>query len=347
MSYRAIVYWGGLRAWSPSLEDPCDPALPLGGKIFAWNYVKTTQCVCPKAKAVGVGGGTGDGTTLRKNSGNSLSLCALRRLSLQNKAIKRSCLWALTLTPALPPAPPGGRLPPAGGPGAPVPQPPGGLPGVGSRGCAAGDGCGGWAAGDALPGMRCRGWLLGVLQGVGQPGAGSPGVGGAATASGGCHSRRGAGQRGGASGQGGWKQEAGFSGEIITQKCWGFEERHFCCFPRTLPDVKKRNIRSVLKSRRQPRCGAHQRLFNQRPVPERSTLRPPARGTQRSSLPAPVTSWLEKSLPKCSWLVRNASHAPENSCWPHQGSQKHLSRKGSTGIKVSKKMNVPQGKGAH
>lgn len=35
MSYRAIVYRGGLKAWSPSLEDLCDPALPLDGKIFA------------------------------------------------------------------------------------------------------------------------------------------------------------------------------------------------------------------------------------------------------------------------------------------------------------------------
>jgi len=35
MSYRAIVYWGGLKARRPSLEDLCDPALPLGGKVFA------------------------------------------------------------------------------------------------------------------------------------------------------------------------------------------------------------------------------------------------------------------------------------------------------------------------
>lgn len=92
MSYRAIVYWGGLKAWSPSLEDLGDPALPLGGKIFARNYVKTTQCVCLKAK--GVGG------VLRKIV-EIPSLWTYWRLSLKNKAINSSCIRTFKLTQAV------------------------------------------------------------------------------------------------------------------------------------------------------------------------------------------------------------------------------------------------------
>lgn len=93
MSYRAIVYWGGLKAWS---QKPGGPRWPCAASRW--------QNICLKLRqnnTMCVSEGQGSGGSAEKNHGNSLSLWTYWRLSLKNKAINSSCIRTFKLTQAM------------------------------------------------------------------------------------------------------------------------------------------------------------------------------------------------------------------------------------------------------